>query len=234
MDVDVVILTNSRNHDSVKMTERTIRSLHDSEKNHTFRVHLVDSGTDQFDVYKEVVDTYIRPNEPFNYNRFINFALQYVKHDWVLISNNDVGYERGWFTEMMTVHHIRPDIESFSPKDPMLYMICFDWHFLNTDGLYFENYGVSEAFMGWCIVIKKTALDKIVPFDEQFDMYYQDNDCVEMMKLKGIKHALVRHSIAVHLGTMRVIDVPSAEKIKKLQEDEHKFRTKWNIWKLDK
>ena len=84
MNVDVIILTNSGNHASVKMTERTIRSLHDSEKNHTFHVHLVDSGIDQLHVYKDVIETYIRPDEPFNYNRFINFALTHVKHDWVL------------------------------------------------------------------------------------------------------------------------------------------------------
>jgi GT2 family glycosyltransferase len=89
---------------------------------------------------------------------------------------------------------------------------------------------VSEALMGWCIVIKKTALNKILPFDEQFDMYYQDNDYSEVIKSKDIKHALVRNSIAVHRGTVRVEDV-SDEVKKKAQEDEMKFRTKWNIWK---
>jgi len=83
--------------------------------------------------------------------------------------------------------------------------------------------------MGWCIVIKKTALDKIVPFDEQFDMYYQDNDYAELIKKEGIKHAIVRHSIAVHRGTVRVESL-SDEVKKKNEEDELKFRTKWNIW----
>lgn len=226
MKVDVIILTNSVSKNNIDICERTIRHLHDSEKEHQFKVHLVDSGNFSEHIYKDIVETYIHPNEPFNYNRFINIALQHVSCDWVLISNDDVGYERCWFTEMMRVHNIRPDIESFSPKDPMLYMIYFDWHFLNTDELYFENYKVTEGLMGWSIVIKKTALDKIVPFDEQFDLYYQDNDYAEVLKSKGIKHALVRHSIAVHRGTMRVDD-DNEQRDKKMKEDELKFRNKW-------
>lgn len=228
MNVDVIILTNSNKNTDI--CERTIRHLHDSETEHKFRVHLVDSGEFSKHIYKDFVHTYIHPNEPFNYNRFINIALEHVSCDWVLISNDDVGYERGWFTEMMRVHDIRPDIESFSPKDPMLYMIYFDWHFLGTDEICFENYKVTEGLMGWSILIKKTALDKIVPFDEQFDLYYQDNDYAEVLKSKGIKHALVRHSIAVHRGTMRVDD-ENEQRDNKMKEDEAKFRTKW---KLDK
>lgn len=233
MNVDVIILTNSKDFHSVKMTERTIRNLHDTEESHKFHVHLVDSGGDYLHVYKDVIETYIRPDEPFNYNRFINFALRHVKHDWVLISNDDVGYERGWFTEMMRVHSIRPDIQSFSPKEPMLYMLYFDWHFLSTNELYFENYKVTEGLMGWSILIKKTALDEIAPFDEQFDMYYQDNDYAETIQSKGIKHALVRHAIAVHRGTMRVDDVNDGRK-RKMELDELKFRKKWNKWTYDK
>jgi GT2 family glycosyltransferase len=229
MNVDVIILTNSV-YKNTDVCERTIRHLHDSENDYQFKVHLVDSGEFSKHIYKDVIETYIHPNQPFNYNRFINIALQHVSCDWVLISNDDVGYERGWFTEMMRVHSIRPDIESFSPKDPMLYMIYFDWHFLNTDELYFENYKVTEGLMGWSILIKKTALDRIVPFDDQFDLYYQDNDYAEVIKSKGIKHALVRHSIAVHRGTIRVDD-ENKQRDRKMKEDELKFRTKW---KLDK
>lgn len=229
MDVDVIILTNSREDRNKKIAERCILSLHDSEKDYQFNVILVESGPDEFRYYKNMVGKYIVPREKFNYNRFLNMAFKHCSADWVVISNNDVGYEKGWFTEMMNVHKERPDIESFSPKDPMFYMLYFDWHFLQSPDTYFESYRVSEGIMGWCIVIKKTALDKITPFDEQFDMYYQDNDYAEMIKSKGIKHAVVRHSIAVHHGTVRVKDVTEYVKAK-TKEDEIKFRTKWNLW----
>jgi len=229
IDVDVIMLTNSTSESNRKMTERCLLSLHDSEKDYRFDVKLIESGADQYRYYRLMTSKYITPGEKFNYNRFLNMGFEYCKADWVIISNNDVGYEKGWFSEIMKIHKERPDIESFSPKDPMFFMLYFDWHFLQSPDTYFESYRVSEGVMGWCIVIKKTALDKIVPFDEQFDMYYQDNDYSEVIKSKGIKHAIVRHSIAVHRGTTRVEDV-SEEVKKKTREDELKFRTKWNIW----
>jgi GT2 family glycosyltransferase len=95
---------------------------------------------------------------------------------------------------------------------------------------YHEGHSVTELLQGWCIVIKRTALYKIMPLDEQFDMYYQDNDLAECLKEKGIKHALVKKAKADHQQT-HTIGLPySEEKIKKSAEDEQKFRTKWNIW----
>jgi GT2 family glycosyltransferase len=172
------------------------------------------------------VANYIKPNEPFNYNRFINHTLSYLKAEWVIISNNDVGYEKGWLSEIMKIHNERQDIESFSPKDPMLYMKYYDGHFINSKDKYFESYVVTEAVMGWCIVIKKTALEQIIPFDETFDMYYQDNDYAKTIESKGIKHAVVRHSIATHLNTLSITEF-NKDKINKMQQDKLKFLKKW-------
>jgi GT2 family glycosyltransferase len=149
-----------------------------------------------------------------------------LQGEWVIISNNDVGYEKGWFSEIMKVHNERKDIESFSPRDPMLYMKYFDWHFINTKDTYFESYNVTEAIMGWCIVIKKKALEKIIPFDKTFDMYYQDNDYAKTIESKGIKHAIVRHAIATHLNTLSITELDK-EKIDKMQKDKIKFEKKW-------
>lgn len=228
MQVDVIMLTNSSIKDSIFHTKRSIYTMRDSEEMHKFNINLVESG--EVTDYAQLVSNYIVPKEPFNYNRFINLAMPYLKSDWVVISNNDVGYEKGWFSEILKVHEDRPDIESFSPKDPLLYMKYFDWHFINSPDQYFESYIVSEALMGWCLVIKRSALAKISPFDEQFDMYYQDNDYAEMLKIKGIKHALVRNSIACHLQTIN-IDKFSDEKKRKIKLDEIKFLKKWKLHK---
>ena len=226
--IDVIILTRSTSESEVVMTLRTIFSLRDSEVNYKFKVHLVESGEDYLHRYNKtgIIANYIKPSEKFNYNRFINFALEHVTEDWVIISNNDVGYEKNWFSEIMAVHKERPDIHSFSPKDPILYIKEFDWHFIDTNHTYFESYIIHEALMGWCLVIKKESLNLIRPFDEQFDMYYQDNDYKMMLIKNGIKHALVRHSIVCHLQSITIYN-KTEEKIKKMQEDKIKFETKW-------
>jgi GT2 family glycosyltransferase len=226
--IDVIILTNTKTEKNLTMTLRTIYTLRDSEVGYKFNVHLVESGDDHTKDYFEtgIVANYIKPNEPFNYNKFINIAMDYVTSDWVIISNNDVGYEKNWLSEIMIINKERPDIHSFSPRDPALYIKYFDWHFINSPSKYFEEYTVHEALMGWCLVVKKEALDKIGPFDEQFDMYYQDNDYARMLIKHGIKHALVKDSIVCHLKSVNISKL-SPENIKKMEEDKIKFKRKW-------
>jgi GT2 family glycosyltransferase len=81
--------------------------------------------------------------------------------------------------------------------------------------------------MGWSFAIKREVLEKLIPLDEDFDMYYQDNDLVERLKLLGVKHALVRNSIAVHYETNSVGKIDESKRAK-MSEDEIKFRKKWN------
>jgi hypothetical protein len=226
MLVDAIILTNSSTEKAVRSTLRTMYTLRDSESEHKFNIHLVESGTDHINDYMKLVSNYIKPNEPFNYNRAINHALDYLQADWVIISNNDVSYERDWFNEILKVHTKRPDIESFSPRDPMLYMKYYDWHFIDSPSDYYQSYTVTEAVMGWCIIIKRSALERIGKFDEQFDMYYQDNDYARTIEAHGIKHALCRYSIATHLNTASVSKLDNA-KLEKMQQDKIKFENKW-------
>lgn len=227
MNIDVIILTRSDNDKTISMTRRMMLTMQDSEPSHRFYFHLVESGNLVPDRYIDLVTTYITPKENFNYNRYINFAIPYLKHDWLVISNNDVSYERGWFSEIMKIHEQRPDIHSFSPRDPLFFMRYYDGHFVGNQLQYFESYKVSEALMGWCIVIKKESFDKIAPLDELFDMYYQDNDFAMMLQANGIKHALVRNSIVSHLQTITVTNYTDSQR-RKMQIDEIKFRTKWN------
>jgi len=221
MIIDVIILTDSTD---VNMTQRTINTIHYTNTIHTLHVQLVDSGTDDPLRYTGY-HNYIHPESSFNYNKFLNIALTYCTGKWIVISNDDVSYEKHWLIEMLSVHYQRPDIEALSPKDPLLYMRYFPNHFVEPRNNYFESYAVTEAVQGWCTMIKRTALDNILPFDEQFDMYYQDNDYAERLKQAGIKHALVRDAIVCHLQTLNIGTMPNQEKLK---IDEIKFRTKWN------
>jgi len=225
MNVDVICLTKTSNEDTYQMALRTLGMLHDSEKDYTFKVHLVESGK-LYD-YSKLVTNYITPNIPFNYNKFINICYPYVTSDWVLVINNDLRFERGWFKKIVEVHNKRTDIETFSPKCPILYAEFFNGHFIGMSEDYHENYKVTEFLSGWCLVMKRKVFDLLYPWDEQFDMYYQDNDYAKRLELLGIKHALVRDSIVTHLGS-KTTDVKFNEI--KFKQDELKFRTKWNIW----
>lgn len=229
MLVDIIILTNSDNDFMVWMARRTIRTILDSETGIDFNVIVVESVQNVEREYSDLCNHYIFPNERFNYNKFLNIASAYCKGDWIIISNNDVSYEQGWFSEILKVYEERPDIESFSPRDPLFFMSFWGNTFVGTKNKFIEGYQVSKFLMGWSLIIKKTSFDKILPFDEQFDMYYQDNDYAEVLKLNNIKHALVRNSIASHYNTINIREIEKRSKLK-MQEDEKKFRDKWKIY----
>lgn len=230
--VDFIVLTNSSNPLSWRNCLRTIQTAKDADSG-VFNVIVIDSSPIALSpdaVIDAKIDIYECTYGLFNYNRSINIAFKNCIFHWVVISNDDVSYERGWFSEILKVYSERPDIHSFSPRDPMLYALYYPHHFVGTDSDYLESYQVTEAVQGWCIVIRKESLNKIMPFDEQFDMYYQDNDYAEMLKVHGIKHALCRHSIAVHLNTANISKAIPPEKAEKMAIDEKKFREKWKIF----
>ena len=202
--IDVICLTNTITPSHYEMTFRCLKSLHDSEKEFKFNVILVESNSNSSYNYSEVCNTYFKPNIKFNYNAYINKCYDLINSNWVVIINNDLRFERNWFSKIIEIHSIRPDIESFSPKCPLFFANYYSYHFLGSSDNYAENYTISEFLVGWCYVMTKRVFDLVSPWDEQFDLYYQDNDYAEILKQHNIRHALVRDSIATHLVSQTV------------------------------
>jgi hypothetical protein len=109
--IDVVILSDLNTQKEV--TEWTIQTLRDSEVSYLshckYNVNVVSKTTDV-----QISNTnVICVNEPFNYNRFLNIGFQHLTDaEWVLISNNDVSYERDWLLEILHIHKMRPATSS--------------------------------------------------------------------------------------------------------------------------
>jgi hypothetical protein len=226
--VDVICLANTKDEKYFRMTEYALKTLHVSENKYKFNVHLVESNYESNYDYSSLTSNYIKPNESFNYNKFLNICNKYINSDWVVIINNDVFFEKNWFSNIVTEHNKNPEIKSFSPKDPVWYNHWYPGHIFDYEHNTYEGYTISEMVFGWCLVIKKEVWDYIYPWDESFNLYYQDNDYVERIKLKDIKHAMINTSIVHHLGSMTV-DVAFGEK----EDDSIKnsgltFVNKWN------
>jgi glycosyltransferase involved in cell wall biosynthesis len=223
--VDVICLTKT-DAETYEMVCRTLFTLRHMDKAHKFNIILVESG-ETWD-YSKYIDSYIISKEPFGYNKYINIASRYCSNDWVVIINNDLLFEKNWFTEIMNVHAERPDIESFTPKDPILYARYYDHHFMYGHDTYYESYKVTEFLGGWCLVMTKRVFDLMCPWDEDFDMYYQDNDYAKVIESKGVKHALVRHSLVSHLKSLNIIKLNDSAFVK-MRQGEQKYLDKWEM-----
>ena len=227
MKVDVICLTNTYDNSMYEVTKRVIKSLRLSEKNITFNIILLESNKETNFTY-ENVDVYVKPEEEFNYNKYLNIANKYLTSDWVLITNNDVMYQRGWCSKILEIYVNNHDIESFSPREILIHSTIYGDHF-DSDDEFWVNYKVSEGLLGWSILMKKRVWDEVYPWDEQFDFYYQDNDYAKIIESKGIKHALVRDSLTLHIGNINFFkDVVDESKDEKMEEGYYKFINKWN------
>jgi len=193
--VDVIMLSDTRNGEFHAMTCRAIETLKASENETEFVIHLVESNRKFVrNGFSYTGVDLIHPNERFAYNRFLNHGLKHCAHEWVVIANNDLTFTKGWFSTLMRVHEQYPDILSLSPWEP-------DWHKLKGVaplGEYMLGYRAGREVTGWCLAMHNSVVTRCNLFDEQFEFWYQDNDYAMTLKQHGIKHALVPGSIVHH------------------------------------
>ena len=185
--VDVVMLAWSKNPEMQAMTQKAIDSLHASTQDTRFQVFLMETAKGDI-AYNGA--TVIQPNIPFNYNAFINLGLKRCKSKFVVMCNNDVVFHPGWYEAIERVN-----ADSASPIDP-------DWEpHKAVIGKRAYGYKAGLAVCGWCIVAKKSVLDTLGKFDEQFSFYFQDCDFSVQLSSRKLRHVLVGTSYVTHLGS---------------------------------
>jgi len=134
---------------------------------------------------------FIFPEEPFNYNRFLNLGIDTITDDKILISNNDVVYHEGSLDVLSQALDI---YNSVSPKD-----YNNNKHEFFYDGTV-EGYDIGVHITGCSIGVTRKTLNTIGKFDEAFKFWYQDNDYANLLKKHNLKHALVPEAMITHKG----------------------------------
>ena len=224
--VDVICLCKTSDDSKYEMTKNCLRSIIDSENDIDFNIFLLESNPDSSYDYSEYAKEYIKPNFEFNYNAYLNYANDYIKNDWVVVTNNDVIYEKNWFTEILKVYNKDNSFGSFSPFDISHFEKYFP-NLINDNIDYYEGYEISKFIHGWSISMTKSTWSSVYPFDENFKFYYQDNDYSETIKNLGIKHALVKNSKSNHLISQTTDVKFGIDNSPEIKESELTFINKW-------
>ena len=201
---NVIIITDSKTPALLNMTQRAIDSCLDSQASIKFTITIVESCQDRIITDYKHAHRFLKPNVPFNYNKFCNFGLNFAEEDWVAVCNNDLIFHPGWLGAIMQFAQRMPDdVQSFTPWNRT------PWPHGPVDHLL--GYGVGGILGGWCIVAKKTVFQK-VRFDERVNFWCSDNLYARDLERAGIRHALVRDSHVTHLGGQTLFTLPN-EKI---------------------
>ena len=196
MNVDVIILANTKDLNLYGMTQRTINTLRLSETNHTFNINIVESNPnilDQGFVYHGC--NVIIPKEEFGYNAFLNYGLTTCKNEWIVAANNDLIFTQRWFTQLMIHQGKHHNTLSMSPWEP-------NWHKkrgMSDTKEFYNGYRTSFEITGWCLVFNKDIVKKCELFDPRFKFWYQDNDYGLTLQKHNIAHALVTKSRVYHM-----------------------------------
>lgn len=194
MDIDVIILSYTKNDSIFNMNIECIDSINKSSEQHNFNIFIVETEKEQKFFYPYDNVKVIQPESDFNYNKFINVGLQYCKNDWILISNNDTVYHKNSIDALLRAHSIDNELLSLSPIDDT----WFRHNHFDRNNLMHYGYRTSFEITGWSILMNKKVIEIIGNFDEQFAFWYQDNDYANNLKKYNIKHALISNSQVTH------------------------------------
>ena len=191
-DIDIVILSNTANMEYYKMLKQCITSIKNNTDVNT-NIILVETNKDlKGKDLKLPIDTIYVPEEEFNYNKFLNYGLQFCNNDYVCISNNDVIYESNTLKGLVDSLDKYDSVSPWDNRD--------SWKFHKERKTY-EGYKTTVHLTGWCIVTKKETLEKIGGgFDERFEFWYQDDDYSKLLQQHKLTHALIGDVSVYHLG----------------------------------
>lgn len=194
--IDIVIVSYANDSFCESLTEKCIKSLLKSEKRSEdiFNIIVVESNHDKnWDYLSNCVKTYKAPI-PYGYHKFLNFGRKKGNSEWVALCNNDLEFEKGWFTNIQRATAYFPKTLSFSPICPMTQPM----YGIQENTGYYEGYDIRKEISGWCIVHKRKIYDIIGDLDERFQHWFCDNDYAMELQKNNLSHVLVTDSIVIH------------------------------------
>jgi len=227
INIDVICLTNTNNKEFYELTKRTIDTLLLTNGDYRFNIKLIESNNNSTFIYDYPNVDYIKINQDFHYNRFLNIGLKYCTNEWVLIINNDLVFTPEWLDNIMVEHHSDPEIKSFSSFEPNFAMnVRPDMYH---KGNVFFGYQPTVQLMGWCILVRREVFNIIGEFDERFNFWCQDDDYGLTLKKYNIKHALIKNSVVYHATSQSHTLIKKEDLYFKTSLMEKELEKKWGI-----
>ena len=163
--------------------------------------------------------TTIYPDEPFNYNRYLNEGADHGDSELIGFFNNDVVFHLDWFY-FLTKEMDRLKLDSASP-------ICTRTHPIeygirpNTGNVI--GCQVGKHISGWAIIMRRDFWNKVGRLDEGSSFWCSDNRYQKQLIAAKGKHALITSSQVDHLGSQTLRDVKGKRRQDYTMQDVRNF-----------
>ena len=222
--IHFIMLSRTTSDRIYKMTQNAISSIVNSKcPEFPFepgKLVVIESNKSFFGQYQHASSVFY-DKQYFNYNHALNLGLSAVNADleddnqWFCFMNNDIVCERDWLVSLQKVAIDDNDIVSLSPRCKKV-----------TADEVECGYTLGRHMQGYCFLSNSRALRALGgKFDETFNFYFQDDDYLETLRTKGLKHAVVKSSVVYHLGQQTT----GNEDIRLLVDGRDKFIAKWSL-----
>lgn len=200
------------------MVRECISSIRSSEIDHSFNIILMESNDNFIQLGQDIT---LSASKPFNYNKTLDIGIKNSNSDWIVMANNDLIFEKNWFTEILNAQKERPDISSFSSWNNY-----GGWHqnrLPNAETVR-EGYGIGYELCGWILIIERKNYLKLNLVND-VSFWCSDNIYSDEIQKNNLKHALVRKSIVNHLTSRTLFN--GKVNVKNLTEDQVKEYENW-------
>lgn len=226
--LDIIILSKTSDQAHFDMVKRCVDSyLADGDP--IINSIIIMESNKKFDssVWQQVspkIKTIIPPYK-FNYNQFLNIALDHCAADIICISNNDVIVKQGCLPIMCKFFDGLPKLMSASPVDRTWHNNSYE--LFPEDNKAYVGHETTKHLLGFCIFVRKTVFDTIGKFDERFHFYHQDNDYEMCLRKHNFAHALMTHCHIEHGQNKPESGEDPSETRKKLLASQSVYFGKW-------
>lgn len=215
MGVSVVI----PNYNGEKYIKTCLKTLLDQSLKPD-EIIIVDnnSSDSSLNIIREEFSNYVSLvclNENKGFSAAVNEGIKRSKSELVALLNNDTELDRDWLKELYNC--IRKDEKIFSCCSKMIrydkrdiiddagdeYSIL-GWSYKRGDGKGIEEYNHSQEVFSACAgaaIYRKSILDEIGYFDEDFFAYLEDMDISYRAKIYGYKNFYCATSKVYHIGS---------------------------------
>lgn len=190
--LDIIILSKTSDQAHFDMVKRCVDSYISSGDVVIKSIIIVESDK-HFDssVWSTVSPkiNVITPPYTFNYNQFLNIALEQCTAEIVCVSNNDVVAKDKCVVAMHEFFDRVPNLMSASPVDRTWHNNSYE--IFPEDGKVYAGYDTTKHLLGFCVFVRRSVFDVIGPFDERFHFYHQDNDLESCLRVHKLLHVMI-------------------------------------------
>ena len=201
INIDIIILSYSKNDELKALTQQTIDTLLLSERPEKLHFEiLVIESEKKISPFQFKGSKTIYPKEPFGFHRYLNIGINQSNNEYICLCNNDLIFGDNWASELIKYFDYYPQLMSANP-------ICPNFEptkkIINSKNMVWANKNnIFEGVLtGWCIFVRRSIFDKIGLLDERFEFWYADRDYGKTLLKHGVKHALIPSAIVEHLGS---------------------------------